>query len=129
MIFFRTVALLFSAVLSLSACQSHSVHTLEFGTRITDDGYKLFQLVYPQAEPELRLPSQSQHRREPRPAVSEKRVLSVLEKTIETNGYCREGYTLLGRYAGETTNRIRGECHDKANTMDRQLYPDTITQW
>lgn len=129
MSFIRTTGLLCSIILSLNACQSHSRYLFQFDTRITDDGYKLFQLMYPQPEPVLRLPSKDQARRESRPNVSEKRMLAVLEQTMEDNGYCRDGYVLLGRYAGKTSNRIRGECRDKATLADRQLYPDTIKQW
>lgn len=100
-------------------------------TRITADGLKLFELVLPRAKPVADSDTHMRpgERRPPEPGFSERRVLSLLTSVIEESGYCRAGYVLLGRYAGETTGRVRGECKDRATDADRARYPDTITRW
>lgn len=127
-----TVRLLtFTGLLSLSACQSSSPRSFEFDTRITTDGYKLFQLAYPPSDVELRLlraDASARARGQPK-VVTERRALSVLEQILANNGYCRQGYILLGRPGGETSNRLRGECREKADARDRKAFPDTIERW
>lgn len=99
-------------------------------TRITEDGLKLFELVLPRAPiADSGADSRQGERRPPEPGFSERRVLSLLTTVMEESGYCRAGYVLLGRYAGETTGRVRGECKDRATDADRARYPDTITRW
>lgn len=126
---YRLLTLIVAGTLALNACQSHPSQDFRFGTRITDDGYKQFQLVFPRTAQELRLPGSRQNRDQRDHGINQREVLSALEQILQDNGYCREGYMLLGRYAGETSNRVRGECRDKANRMDREAHPDTIEQW
>lgn len=129
--FYTAKPLALSALLSLMACQTSRPQTFQFDTRITNEGYKLFQLAYPQMHTELRLPNASastNHRRRPQ-YITEKRLRAVLEEKLIENGYCRQGYVLLGRAGGDTSNRLRGECRDKANARDRQTYPDSIERW
>lgn len=121
--------LLLIGALCLSACQSPSPRDFRFSTRITDDGYKQFQLAYPSTIQELHLPGSRQAKNQRDSGISQRQVLSVLEQRLKERGYCRKGYMLLGRYAGETSSRVRGECRDKANKADRVAYPDTIEQW
>lgn len=116
-------------LLSLSGCQSKLPQAFTFDTRITTDGYKLFQLAHPRILHQARLPSTSNDRRQRSQHYSEKRILSALEQTLSGNGYCRQGYVLLGRAGGETSNRLRGECREKATPRDRQIYTDTIERW
>jgi hypothetical protein len=54
---------------------------------------------------------------------------NMLDEIMEQSQYCRDGYVLLGRYAGETTRRLRGECKDRATDEDRRLFPDTVERW
>lgn len=121
--------LIFIWLLSISACQSSPPRAFQFDTRITADGYKLFQLVYPQEHVELRLPGANTNRRPQTEGVSEHRAVSMLEQMLKANGYCRQGYILLGRAGGETSNRLRGECRERANAQDRRDYPNTIERW
>lgn len=129
MISYRFLTLLLIGAVSLNACQSQPSQDFKFGTRITDDGYKQFQLVYPRTTHELRLPGSGQARHQDKRQLSQRQVLSALEQILQDKGYCRKGYMLLGRYAGETINRVRGECREKASSADRDAHPDTIERW
>ena len=114
------------AALWCGACASKpppgSVH---LNTLITQDGLKLFELALPRASHAEREPGE--HR--PEPGFSEGRVLALLETALAETHYCRAGYVLLGRYAGETMGRVRGECKDRATEEDRAHFPDTIARW
>lgn len=109
-----------------SACANKpppgSVH---LNTLITSDGLKLFELALPRASGGEREPGEPR----PEPGFSEGRVLAILETMLLETGYCRAGYVLLGRYAGETMGRVRGECKDRATAQDRERFPDTIARW
>lgn len=48
---------------------------------------------------------------------------------VEATGFCKQGYILLGRFAGESQYRVRGECKDLASAEDYNQFPNTITQW
>jgi hypothetical protein len=125
-----TLPLFYSAILSLSACQTYSNQAFRFDTNITEEGYKLFQLVYPPRDLELKLPTTRRGNNDQLDkGFSEQQVLKVLEDKLEETGYCTDGYIVLGRQGGETTDRIRGECRDKATESDRQKHPNTIKQW
>jgi hypothetical protein len=125
-----TLLLFYSAILGLTGCQTYSNEEFRFETNITNDGYKLFQLVYPPRDLELRLPTARRgNNGQPDKGLSEQQVLAVLEDKLEETGYCTSGYIVLGRQGGETTDRIRGECRDKATDSDRQKHPNTIKQW
>ena len=97
-------------------------------TRITADGLKLFELDFPM-RPAPEGVQDERVRRKPRPEASAKHLQSVLEEVMLQMQYCRQGYVLLGRYAGETTRRLRGECNDRATEEDRRRFPDTIARW
>ena len=118
-------------LLLCSACANKPPSSVLLHTRITEDGLKLFELVLPRAAnaAEADVVLRQGERRPPEPGFSEKRVLATLASVMEESRYCRAGYVLLGRYAGETTGRVRGECKDRATDEDRQQYPDSITRW
>lgn len=103
----------------------------QFGTLITDEGLKLFELRYPLPQREFRPSTQSQQIRAPRDPheKSEKLALNFLQNKLDASAFCREGYMLLGRHAGLTAQRIRGECKERAIPADREKFPDTIEQW
>lgn len=124
----RVLALAVTSVFALGACQSTPSQEFRFTTHITDDGYKLFQLAYPPAVSEIRLPgSDRRPRRETE--TTERQALAELEQRLVRSNYCRQGYVLLGRHAGQTSSRIRGECREKATPEDLRLFPDTLDQW
>lgn len=125
-----TILALFS--LWLGGCSNHKVKAshFRFNTLITEQGIKLFELS-------------SQYRREPfviKPVANpygekkendaiNKRLLAELEYHMEATKFCRKGYLLLGRHAGETTHKIRGECRERASEDDIGTFPNTIKQW
>ncbi|WP_076537372.1 hypothetical protein [Shewanella sp. UCD-KL21] len=45
-----------------------------------------------------------------------------LEKTLDMNGYCKEGYIVLHRNVSEGRGEIRGECNDGATEADIQKF-------
>ena len=125
------LAVLVAALGGLAACahKGPPPGTLQLKTRITDDGLKLFELVFPMPNRPLEMPSGGGERRKPRPDLSGKQMLALLDEVVTQSQFCRQGYVLLGRYAGETTARLRGECNDRATTADRDRFPDTINRW
>lgn len=52
-----------------------------------------------------------------------------VKSMVESTGYCKQGYILLGRFAGESQYRLRGECKDLATSEDYTDFPNTIAQW
>lgn len=114
-----------------SACASKgpSASGLQLQTRITEGGLKLFELVFPAPAETLRLPSGSSRQREKSPEMTSRQMEALLDDVMDESRYCREGYVLLGRYAGETTRRLRGECRERATEDDRRQFPDTVDRW
>jgi hypothetical protein len=124
------ITLLLTLLLCSTCANKPPPGSVQLSTRITDDGLKLFELALPRAS------NTADHggapgpgERRPEPGFNEGRVLAILESVMEESRYCRAGYVLLGRYAGETMGRVRGECKDRATDEDRARYPDTITLW
>lgn len=98
----------------------------EFKTLITSDNIKRFELsVLPR--PMHIDPQASRQKIESGP--NERQLLASLKATLASNGFCRDGFLLLGRYAGESNNRLRGECKDAANAEDKAKFPNTIERW
>lgn len=101
-----------------------------FGTFITADGLKLFELRFARPSREIRV---GESQRQVSPRREQQRLardrLNTLEATLEATKFCREGYTLLGRYAGETIERLRGECQERATEEDRARFPNDILRW
>lgn len=104
------------------------LRALELQTRITDGGLKLFEVTFPMPARPLTLPT-GERPRKPRPETSARQMQNLLDEIMAQSQYCRDGYVLLGRYAGETTRRLRGECKDRATDEDRQRFPDTVERW
>ena len=52
-----------------------------------------------------------------------------IKLAIEASGYCQDGYMLLGRFAGKSTLKVRGECRDPATAQDRKSFKNTIQFW
>jgi hypothetical protein len=116
--------------ITLAGCATNPLHSSASGlkTRITDDGLKLFELKFPEAPTKLDL-RQRTYGQEAAPSLTSEQMAKYLEAVMGESFFCRKGYKLLGRYAGETTHSLRGECNDKATATDRKTYPDTITHW
>ena len=111
------------------AHKKSDIRALDLQTRITEGGLKLFELTFPiQSEP-LSLPTGSERPKKKRPETSARQMQNMLDEVMEQSQYCRDGYVLLGRYAGETARRLRGECKDRATDEDRQRFPDTVQRW
>lgn len=124
-----------STLLALSTgCASNSQipEAFAFNTMITPSGLKFFELSLPVPTHTLVLrPTASSSTRRPSrdKDYSSRYIEKLVEKAVENTGYCRAGYFMLGRYAGETTSRVRGECRDKASAADREQFPDTLSAW
>ncbi len=54
---------------------------------------------------------------------------NALEEAITRSGFCRAGYLPLGRFAGESQYRLRGECKDPASDADLAAFPNSIERW
>lgn len=120
------IAVTLIALLALSGCLHKPLTPpTQFSSQITTGGLKLFEMTYPGPKPAII----SMRSAKTMNGWSNKRVLASLSDTLEQNHFCRQGYLILGRYAGETTNKIRGECKEPANSDDRQIYPNTIARW
>ena len=101
----------------------------QFDTLITSDGHKLFELVFAAPARDLLQSTRSGNRPPPSDTLSLRHQVNLLEDELEVSGFCRDGYFLLGRYAGETQKRLRGECKDIATETDRQQFSNTIERW
>lgn len=113
------------------AHKKSQLSALELQTRITEGGLKLFELTFPMPSRPMTLPTGSERPRERRPENEHttRQMQKMLDEVMEQSQYCRDGYVLLGRYAGETTRRLRGECKDRATEADRRMFPDTVERW
>lgn len=128
----RLLAVLFLSGLAIACTSSRNkLPPAELQTRITQGGLKLFELSSPMQARPMTLPNGNP--RQQRPVNDgrkmQKHMQDMLDEVMEQTGYCRAGYVLLGRYAGETTRRVRGECRDRATEEDRQKFPDDIERW
>lgn len=120
-------------VLSLGSC-SNTPNINEaslkrmFKTLITEQGIKRFEI---NVAPKRRKSSNNNYELERQPSrrISERRLTKLLDTALKQTQYCREGYLLLGRYAGRKTNRLRGECKEIATQADKLQYENSIIQW
>lgn len=100
-----------------------------FTTHITPERHKLFQLAFPAPERRVSLYNNRTPQNEGKPRFSDRQLTALLERALQRFPFCRDGYLLLGRYAGETTERIRGECTEQASDEDITQFPNTLKQW
>lgn len=126
----KTAAYLSLVLLVVGCVSTPAAKPENFGTFITPEGLKLFELRFAQPKREVRV---GEPQREASPRREQQRLarerLGTLEATLAATGFCREGYTLLGRYAGETVERLRGECQERASEQDRTRFPNDILRW
>jgi hypothetical protein len=119
--------------LSLSACSSNNRHlqddSLQFKTLITAEGQKRFEIsAAPKPQDILRPTRQTTDTPQSQRSI-ETHLLNALEQALDTSGFCQNGYLLLGRFAGESLYRLRGECKDLATPADRSKFPNSIERW
>ena len=129
MLKFATCSICCAFALSLAGCsiqRSFDSQGSEFKTLITADNIKRFELtIIPRPVP---IDPQS-NRRGLEPGPSERQLKGLLKDALANNEFCRQGYLPLGRYAGESHYRLRGECKDAASTEDKAKFPNTIERW
>lgn len=130
------LTLILIAFATLSSCARHralpdDIFTL--ATRITTTGLKQFEVTFPYAPRQLVLTGRGnkkdERNRDDAGRLPRQRMEQIVAARISETGYCREGYLLLGTQAGNTVQRVRGECRDLANEQDRMRFEDTITRW
>lgn len=115
--------------LNIAACSTQrgfDSQGLEFKTLITPDRIKRFELtLIPKPVP---IDPQS-NRRGLESGPSERQLKGLLKDALASNGFCKQGFLPLGRYAGESHYRLRGECKDAATPEDITQFPNTIERW
>lgn len=119
-------------ILSACASQERLPPEFRFTTHITPQDYKLFQLSFPALPLDQQIRPQqnyNQRSRGDQQRNRERYVTRVLQRAVELSDFCREGYIQLGRYAGETTQRLRGQCRELASDQDRENFPNTLQRW
>lgn len=137
-----SISLLMISVL-IAGCSSglSGSQKTEFTTRITSSGLKHFQLrIIPERnelqdeqtppkhsrtntrQPEDKNPDRTAYR-------IEKILINQAETELALNGFCHDGYWVLDKNAYDRTPWIRGECNETATKRDRELYPDTLSNW
>ncbi|RZA02341.1 MAG: hypothetical protein EOO68_09795 [Moraxellaceae bacterium] len=113
----------------LAACstgRNFDPQGLQFKTLITPDHVKRFELsIAPRPVPIDPLSD----RRGLESGPSERQLKAMLKDALADNGFCREGFLPLGRYAGESNYKLRGECKDAASVEDIARFPNTIERW
>ncbi|WP_144208970.1 hypothetical protein [Shewanella donghaensis] len=140
-------SLLFTCLILLSACAAKAPdpelfagkYRDTFSTSIKGDGIKLFTYRAKVAGATDRgiedpLPHQQRVNRRKQDArsyaIEQERRADFLEmwslqvdmglnKTLDMNGYCKEGYMILHRNVSEGRGEIRGECNDGATEEDK----------
>ncbi len=128
------------ATILLTGC-GHYGHSdlgaVNFRTLISTDNSKRFELsVAPKSQDpmrQLKRRGNAYMDEDSRSVVQQRRTDAYLkyqlEDLLDKNGFCRGGYLMLGRFAGESQIRLRGECKDTATPEDRQRFPNTIEKW
>lgn len=133
--------LLATACCLLTACSGSQLQDNEtetFNPRILKDGSKLFDyqldspssdsvkptLVFDANEPTdmNEAPEMSSYSADDEKANIEARVLTLVEKKLDTTGYCREGYVVVEKVIGFRHSTVTGECRDAASASDRELF-------
>ena len=125
----------------LAACGSEPLRddeTETFQPRILEDGSKLFdyRLSTPSdsmQKPKLVFdanetmdmnspPEMAPYSADNEKAHIEARVLTLLDKKLETTGYCREGFVVVEKHIGFNQSLITGECKESASDDDRRTF-------
>lgn len=125
----------------LAACSGAPLQNNEtetFSPRILKDGSKLFDyrldspsdgsvkptLVFDANEPTdmNEPPEMSAYSPDDEKAAIEARVMALLEKKLDSTGYCREGYVVVEKAIGFRSSTVTGECREAASGNDRELF-------
>ena len=118
------LCLMISLLTACSTSGNYNSKTLQFKTLITPERVKRFELTI---IPRPIDPLTSRKNLEVGP--SERQFKNLLESALAENNFCHNGYLPLGRYAGESNYRLRGECKDAATAEDVAKFPNTIERW
>lgn len=133
--------LLSIGIILLTACatgpsRSKSITNESFLTDIKENNAKLFvyianfksrpitinrQAQGTRATGSAQQPSMSNLRSE-QALEQEEQAIEALEYKLQTSGYCRQGYFILGNYNQFGSVEIRGECQESATEADKQLF-------
>ncbi|MBB3047641.1 hypothetical protein FHR99_001907 [Litorivivens lipolytica] len=135
---FAVVCLAAGTLAACSGSRLQDNETETFSPRIQQDGSKLFDyrldspssgdlkptLVFDANEPtDMNTPPEmSSYSAEDEKASIEARVMSLLDKKLETTGYCREGYVVIEKVIGFTHSTVIGECREAASADDREQF-------
>lgn len=129
MLKFFLISLSIVLALDSAGCSSQRAFDsqgLQFKTLITPEHIKRFELtIIPRPLP---IDPQSD-RRGLESGPSERQLKGLLKDALASNGFCKQGFLPLGRYAGESHYRLRGECKDAATAEDVARFPNTIERW
>ncbi len=125
----------------LIACSSNQLRedeTETFQPRILENGSKLFdyrlntpsdgmqnpKLVFDANEPQdmNSPPEMAPYSADNEKAHIEARVLALVDKKLESTGYCREGFVVVEKYIGFSQSLITGECKESATDEDRRTF-------
>ncbi|HMU68047.1 MAG TPA: hypothetical protein PKE57_12905 [Cellvibrionaceae bacterium] len=129
MLKFFCISLSILLALDSAGCSSQrgfNAPDLQFKTLITADHIKRFELTLIPKPAQL---DPLSSRRGLEEAPSERQLKGLLKDTLASNGFCKAGFLPLGRYAGESHSRLRGECKDAATPEDIAKFPNTIERW
>lgn len=135
---YAVLCLAASTLVACSSSQLQDNETETFSPRIQQDGSKLFdyrldspsgealkpKLVFDANEPtDMNAPPEmSSYSAEDEKASIEARVMTLLDKKLDSTGYCREGYVVIEKMIGFTHSTVTGECREAASAEDRELF-------
>lgn len=137
------IGLIIATIALLSACatgpsRSKNITNESFLTDIKENDAKLFVYIANFKSRPVKVDRQMQGMRSSggqqgqRPSMSslrsemaleqEEQAIEALEYKLQTSGYCRQGYFILGNYNQFGSVEIRGECQESATESDKQLF-------
>lgn len=135
-IFILATALILSVSCASGPKRAKSITNESFLTDIKDNGAKLFIYIanfkgqaptvlrggnHPNGANQQPRRSMSQLRSE-LALEQEEQAIEALEYKLQTSGYCRQGYFILGNYNQFGSVEIRGECQESATETDKRLF-------
>lgn len=132
------IALILTLMTACSGARLQDNETETFTPRIVDDGSKRFEyqlatpsgraqkprLVFDANEPTdmNEPPDMTTYSAEEEKQHIEARVLTLLDRKLETTGYCRQGYVVLRKTIGFSQSVVTGECKETATEADRRQF-------
>lgn len=103
----------------------------QFRTKISSKGLKHFELTVKNGShlQERVLHTPNARTQKKRRVKITKSLKKLAEQHLKENEYCREGFWLLESYHYSTSLQLRGECNELATQIDRENFPNTLTEW